>query len=253
MSDGSKLVEQIADDLTDAGIDFKRQVAIGGVQPDFVVEAPDGRRFVIEVKAWKKSPGIRKRAEHQADLYRENVGADLAFLVVGALERSRVPLGVVTTDKLIPALQEALAEESPPVRRRKPALKTELPHVFVAMPFAPKYDDVYFLAMVHAVKSNNAVCQRVDQIDYAGDIVLKTEELIRDAVAVIVDLSEAKPNVLYEAGYSHALLKPVVHICSTPIDELPFNVAHWPTIPYRQGQIHRLRRPLTKRLKELLA
>ena len=106
MAQERELVEQIAEDLTDAGIQFERQVAIGGVQPDFVVEAPDGRRFVIEVKTWEKSPGIRKRAEHQADLYRENVGADLAFLVVDALERSRVPLGVVTTDKLIPALQE---------------------------------------------------------------------------------------------------------------------------------------------------
>ena len=29
--------------------------------------------------------------------------------------------------------------------------------------------------------------------------------------AVIVDLSEAKPNVLYEAGYAHALNKPCIH------------------------------------------
>ena len=121
------------------------------------------------------------------------------------------------------------------------------------MPFDPKYDDAYFVAMVPAVKANNAVCKRVDQVEYAVDIVLETEALIRDAAAVIVDLSEAKPNVLYEAGYAHALSKPVVHICSTPMDELPFNVAHWNTIPYRQGQTHRLRSPLTKRLKALLA
>jgi len=69
---------------------------------------------------------------------------------------------------------------------------------------------------------------------------------------VIVDLSEAKPNVLYEAGYAHALRKPVVHICSTPLSELPFDVRNWNTIAYRRGQTALLREPLARRLKAVM-
>ena len=61
-----------------------------------------------------------------------------------------------------------------------------------------------------------AATSRVDEI----------QRLIRQSVGVIADLSEAKPNVLYEAGYAHALNKPCVHICSTSIEKLPFDVSH---------------------------
>ena len=62
-----------------------------------------------------------------------------------------------------------------------------------------------------------------------GSVVDEIQRLIRQSVAVIVDLSEAKPNVLYEAGYAHALNKPCIHICSTSTEKLPFDVSHWKT------------------------
>ena len=248
-----ELIEQITNDLRQAGIPFYRGVAIGGVRPDFIVFAPDGRRFVIEVKTWKKSPGFRNRAAHQADLFKEVVGADLAFLVVDGLERSRVPLGVVTPDKLIPALKKELAKKLPPTKKRKPVLEfRKQRHVFAAMPFDPKYDDVFFVAMVHASETVDAVCKRVDKEEFSGDIVSEIHSLIQQSVAVIVDLSESKPNVLYEAGFARALPKPVIHICSTPLSELPFDVAHWNTIQYDQGQTYHLREPLATRLKAIL-
>jgi hypothetical protein len=40
--------------------------------------------------------------------------------------------------------------------------------------------------------------------EFQGSVVDEIQRLIRQSVAVIVDLSEAKPNVLYEAGYAHA-------------------------------------------------
>jgi nucleoside 2-deoxyribosyltransferase len=76
--------------------------------------------------------------------------------------------------------------------------------------------------------------------------------MIRKSVAVIVDLSESKPNVLYEAGYAHALKKPCIHICSTSMDKLPFDVAQWKTTPYQAGQTHKLRKDLTQRLKAIV-
>ena len=76
--------------------------------------------------------------------------------------------------------------------------------------------------------------------------------MIRKAMAVIVDLSESKPNVLYEAGFAHALKKPCAHICSTPTDKLPFDLAQWKTTLYQPGQTHKLRKDLTQRLKAIL-
>ena len=79
----------------------------------------------------------------------------------------------------------------------------------------------------------------------------EVHRLIRKSTAVIVDLSESKPNVLYEAGFAHALKKPCIHICSTALEKLPFDVAQWKTTPYEAGQTHKLRRDLTQRLKTI--
>jgi nucleoside 2-deoxyribosyltransferase len=92
----------------------------------------------------------------------------------------------------------------------------------------------------------------VDRKEFSGDIVEEIKRLIRGSAAVIVDLSEVKPNVLYEAGYAHALRKPVVHICSTPLSKLPFDVRNWNTIAYRRGQTALLREPLARRLKAVM-
>ncbi|MGB7540127.1 MAG: hypothetical protein WBM17_16415, partial [Anaerolineales bacterium] len=124
--------------------------------------------------------------------------------------------------------------------------------IFAAMPFASEYDDTYFIAMSHAAEQVGADCKRVDLKEFSGDIVTEIKRLIQSSVAVIVDLSEAKPNVLYEAGYAHALKKPTVHICSTPLSELPFDVRNWNTIPYRRGQTALLKEPLVRRLKAVM-
>ncbi len=96
--------------------------------------------------------------------------------------------------------------------------------VFAAMPFSPEYDDAYFVAMVPAAESVRAVCSRVDQEEFEGDVVERIESDIRDSDAVIADLSEAKPNVLYETGFAHALGRPTIHISSTSLNDLPFDV-----------------------------
>jgi hypothetical protein len=131
----------------------------------------------------------------------------------------------------------------------RPARPRAKVQVFAAMPFDQRYDDVFFFAMSHAAQVNGAVCERVDTSDFSGDIVSEIQSMIRGSDAVIVDLSESNPNVLYEAGYAHALRVPTVHICSTPLSQLPFDVSHWNTLQYMQGQVHLLRDPLARRLE----
>jgi hypothetical protein len=156
---------------------------------------------------------------------------------------------VVTLDGLVPALEAEMRREKP---RGKPSEVGKVERlVFAAMPFAPQYEDVFFVAMSYAAAQVNAVCDRVDRREFQGNVVDEIHRMIRKSVAVIVDLSESKPNVLYEAGFAHALKKPCVHICSTPVDKLPFDVAQWQTTLYQPGQTHKLKKELTRRLKAI--
>ena len=238
--------------LNEAGIRYDRDVDIGGIRADFVVHAPGNRTFVIDIKDWTRFDGFRNRAAHQVHLYRRALNADAAFIVVDALRRSSVGDGVVTLEKLVPAIQAAISKVPRPRSKVKKIPTSGKSHVFAAMPFSAKYDDVYFVAMTYAAEQADTTCLRVDKVEYSGDIVAEIQKLIRSSSAVIADLSEGSPNVLYEAGYAHALKKPTIHICSTPLGDLPFDVAHWNTIPYSPGQTHQLRSKLTRRLKQAI-
>jgi len=120
------------------------------------------------------------------------------------------------------------------------------------MPFASAYDDVYFVAMAHAAKAVGATCVRVDREDFEGDVPEKIKRQIEQSAGVIADLSESNPNVLFEVGYAHALGKPVVPICRTPLNDLPFDVRIWNTVKYDAGSTFALRDQLASRLKTAL-
>ena len=72
--------EVIAEQLREAGIKFATEKAIAGLAPDFIVYAPDGRQFIVEVKNWD-FPGLTTEASRQAQNYQDAVKADGAFIV----------------------------------------------------------------------------------------------------------------------------------------------------------------------------
>ncbi len=257
--------------LRNAGISYRRQPTIGGLRPDFIVTGPHGEKIVLEVKGWDPRGGNTARAIHQVQLYKKATGADEALIVMPDLKKNYKRKGVIKLDAVLPTLQKLFhlpasparpasvegraAEESRPARPPRPATPTAPSKrmIFAAMPFSSEYDDTYFIAMSHAAEQVGADCKRVDLKEFSGDIVAEIKRLITSSAAVIVDLSEAKPNVLYEAGFAHALKKPTVHICSTPLADLPFDVRNWNTLPYRRGQTALLKEPLARRLKAVLA
>jgi len=247
-SDDKDLEDIVAARLREAGLKFATERAVGGLAPDFVVYAPDGRQFIVETKNWD-FPGLTTEASRQAQHYQDAAKADGAFIVIPGLKRNLVSKGVVTVEGLIPALQ---AEFQSGKTRTNSAEVTKIEKlVFAAMPFAPQYEDVFFVAMSYAAEQVGAVCDRVDRREFQGNVVEEVHRMIRRSSAVIIDLSESKPNVLYEAGFAHALKKPCVHICSTTLEKLPFDVAQWKTTRYEPGQTHKLRRDLTQRLKAI--
>ena len=227
--------------------------AIGGLRPDFMIIAPDGTKIVVEAKAWQKHPGYLKRAINQAKMYKEAIGADHALVVVEDLERSRISEGVVTVDRLVDALNLLLEGESPVAAEQYLAGQDQPKKtIFAAMPFEENYDDVYFVAMTYAAESIGATCKRVDVEFFAGDIVERIKSLITDSIAVIADLSESKANVLYEVGFAHGIGKNTVHICSTPLQDLPFDVRNWNTLKYEQGRVFHFRELLADSLREAI-
>lgn len=247
-----QLVDSIAENLQEAGLIFEREPAIGGLRPDFIIYGPQDQAVIVETKAWDPRGGNTARAWDQAEAYKQATGADQVFLVVTELKKNFSNKGVVNVDGLVPALRDYFSKKGTP--RTKTTLEQQSTErvIFAAMPFSRKYDDTYFVAMAYAAKEANASCKRIDNEEFTGDIVEELKRLIKQSIAVIADLSESKPNVLYEAGYAHALGKPTVHICSTPLPELPFDVRNWNTIEYQLGQTTALREPLARRLNALL-
>ncbi len=247
-----ELKHRIEVTLGSTGLRYDVAPALGGVRPDFLVHGPEGQTVVIEAKGWSSSGGGTARARDQASKYKEVTGADAAFVVLPELARNYKDWNVVSLDGLTEVLEDVFAQV--PGQRPRRQLQTAPVEsiVFAAMPFQRRYDDTFFVAMTHAASKVDATCQRVDKEEFAGDIVEEIKRLIQVSIAVIADLSESKPNVLYEAGYAHALEKPTVHISATPLEELPFDVRNWNTIPYDLGQTAALRRPLTHRLRALM-
>jgi hypothetical protein len=270
-----KIEDQLENMLRNAGIPYRRQPSIGGLRPDFIVNGPHGEKIILEVKGWDPRGGNTARAIHQVLLYKKATGADQALIVMPDLKKNYKRKGVIKLDAVLPTLQklfqlprdsrhplpappsEAEGRHGGELRPPRPLRPAVIPApskrmIFAAMPFSNEYDDTYFIAMSHAAEQVGADCKRVDLKEFSGDIVAEIKRLISSSAAVIVDLSEAKPNVLYEAGYAHALRKPTVHICSTPLSELPFDVRNWNTLPYQRGQTVKLREPLARRLKAVM-
>lgn len=214
------LSDRLAAVLSRQAISFTREPSLAGIQPDFLVAEPTGRTIVLEVKAWEPTDANQQRASQQADFYKEATGADEAYVVLPNLEGSSRSTGVLSVSDVLDLLRER--RMTGPIRQRRPT--EDRPLIFAAMPFDERYDDVFQVAMTHSARAVRATCKRIDELEFSGDVVAVMKQKIRASVAVIADLSEAKPNVMYEVGFAHAADVPVVPICSTSVDELPFNV-----------------------------
>ena len=104
--------------------------------------------------------------------------------------------------------------------------------VFVAMPFMEEFEDVYQFGIYAAVRRCGFVCEKVDESVFAGSIVERIKEGIRNAEFVIADLTQEKPNVYLEVGYAWGLGRPVI-LLARDGHRLHFDLAHHKCIFYR--------------------
>lgn len=92
-------------------------------------------------------------------------------------------------------------------------------------------------------------CERVDE-STKGRILPRLLRQIDRAAFIIADLTNLRPNVFYELGYSNGLRKEFV-ITAKEGTELPFDVRDMPTTFWRPNNLKQLRTELRSRIQEI--
>ncbi len=121
-------------------------------------------------------------------------------------------------------------------------------HVFVAMPFAPEFDDRFHYGIQQAVNSAGYLCERADLASFTGDVIAWVRGRIDSASLLVADLSTANPNVYLEIGYAWGKGIPTV-LLAGDTGELCFNVKGQRCLIYQN--IQALEGLLTQELKNL--
>jgi hypothetical protein len=125
------------------------------------------------------------------------------------------------------------------------------PHVFVAMPFADEFEDVYHLGIAEAVRSAGFLCERIDKKAFTGGIPDRIQERIEDASLVVADMTHANPNVYLEVGYAWGKEVPTL-LLTQETDDLTFDVQHHNSIIYERHAIRELREELENTISNLM-
>lgn len=99
------------------------------------------------------------------------------------------------------------------------------PFVFVLMPFASEFDDIYRYGIKKACEDQGCYCERVDEQMFDGTILDRIYNQISRADVVVADMTGKNPNVFYEAGFAHGLKKRVILLTQNEAD-IPFDLKH---------------------------
>ena len=125
------------------------------------------------------------------------------------------------------------------------------PFVFVLMPFASEFDDLYQLGIKACCAEAGAYCERVDETYFDEGIVSRIYNQISKADIIVAEMTGRNPNVFYEVGYAHALGKRVI-LLTTSAQDIPFDLIQYSHIVHR-GRIVDLKAGLQKRLEWCIA
>lgn len=168
------------------------------------------------------------------------------------------PYGVRVTDVIVDMIDETIGvlrlnPPAPASEAEKAASVTlEIQHgyAFVAMPMASEtgeFDDVLD-AIKEAAHRCGIQAERVDDPASTDRITDRIIESIQRAEFVIADLTDARPNVYYEAGYAHGIGKVPIYVARHGT-RLEFDLKDYPVIFYRN--LRSLKDDLEKRLRRL--
>ena len=118
---------------------------------------------------------------------------------------------------------------------------------FVLMPFSEEFDDIYQLGIKSTCNEMKMNCERVDEQIFNHSILQQIYNQIENADILIADLTNQNPNVFYEVGYAHGLKKKVI-LLTKNIQDIPFDLKHYPHIIY-EDKILNLKKMLKAKLE----
>ena len=116
-----------------------------------------------------------------------------------------------------------------------------LMNIFVIMPFDRDFDEVYSDQIKGPLELAGYSVSRAD--DPASDRVVHQniyDQIIQnlwDADYIIADLSNFKPNIVYELGIAHTLNKKTIQISQRLEERIPFDIKSQNVILYRKDQV----------------
>ena len=247
------------------GAKVQQDVSIAGNQIDVFVEERTSSgaivRAVVECKAYSKPVGIEivNQFASLVGLLKERRLTDRGVIVSTegftkqAREAAKDVIELLEISDLRAQTQAsqvtaAAVELENDVRAKAAEHPKQNPRLFVLMPFANEFLDVYVLGIREVSEKLGFTVDRADDIEHNGNILDVVEERIRQADVVIADMSTRNPNVFYEIGYARAVGRPTVLLCRNT-EAVPFDLQSINYIKY--GGIVELRDRLEKRLKAL--
>lgn len=185
----------------------------------------------VRVTDVETGPGAEKLRQFKALVRRE-------LLVQEFRSPDELKAAVVT------GLVEVFQDQS---RRREPA------SALLLLPFGPEREELRdFLSSV--LEHLGVRVLRLDHmITHDATLTNKIADAIRSASFIMVDVTGANPNVMYELGYVHALKKPTIILSdSGELGRIPSYIVGFQYLAYEKGHLDRLRLPIERFVHEYM-
>lgn len=227
------------------GARVEEEVSLAGSRIDLLVTLKDAAgstvRCAIECKAYGKLVGLKTVMSFDAlvQLLRARALVDRSVLIsINGFTANALNFGRTHQIELIRLsdLQNRLrGREQEVIKHVETGFEDEARfvlnrpirnRVFVVMPFAKKFDDVYIIGIREVAERLGLVVERADDIEHNNQILEVIQQKIRDYELIVADISTQNPNVFYEVGYAHAAGTPTILISSDqspPFDLQSFN------------------------------
>ena len=245
-----KIIDDLRKNLEEANITYQQALFVSGSAQDFYVETPTGGTVTFDVKAWKPTPQNIRYAESLAQSYLKAAGTDYSFVVLPEMKTSDISKGVISVNDVSDVIHNLSFIKTGKKKSAYPKISTKKLNksIFVAMPFSEQYNDTFAVGIEPACTEFNFASVRIDHENFSGDIVAEIKQRIIESKGVIVDISESRPNVLFELGFATAKNRKIIQICATPKEDIPFNIRNDKTIFYKIGNT----KPLNKKLLAII-
>lgn len=102
---------------------------------------------------------------------------------------------------------------------------------FVLIPFEEKFDLIYKYLIIPSLESAGYKVKRADSLLDQQNIMKDIIVNIDSASLIVAEITSLNPNVMYELGIAHALLKPTI-LLTQSIKDVPFDLRSYRIINY---------------------